>query len=399
MTTSVAVVVPTRNRADLAIAAIHSLLAIRQSRLRHVIVSNNSSEPHHVQKLEQFCRRSNDARLLHVRPPRALGMAEHWDWAIEEALVRSDATHIALHYDRRISRPDLAQVLDLSARWADVPITYALDVVYPLNGRFFVQQMPWSGAVYEIRTARALELAARGLLTDLWQAFPVLVNCVTPRTVIERVRARFGNVCNSTSPESCFGLRFAAVEERYLHFDKAAGIHYAMGRSNGMGYVRQDGSATFADFTKLWGDRPWLDAAPLPGVSLGQNSFYHEYALVRRQCGDAKLPPIEMKGYLEDLARGLNWIAEPAKRAEMRNLLIQHGWREQNADVPEKRADTLRGKFARFLIDHLPLARRSAASGYSRETTALHYAQKHPIPPVAHNDFIAPLQPLRVETE
>ena len=404
MSTSVAIVIPTRNRADLAIEAIRSLLAISDARLLRVIVSNNSSEPGQVRQLADFCERSADARLLHVRPAQSLPMAEHWDWAIEQALDRTDATHLALHYDRRVSTPSFGHLLELTDAFPEMAITYLLDLVYPVPPRFRVHQMPWSGGLYEIRTSRALRLASQGLLTDLWQVFPVLVNCVTPRSVFERVRERFGTFCASTSPESCFGFRFSALEERYLHFDMPLGIHYASARSNGMSYLRGETSGTFGDFVRLFGERPWLDAAPLPGVSLGQNVFYHEYARVQRDAGPEKFPPVEMDGYLKDLARGLAWIDDPVRRSAMRDLLASHGWQEQEgtaaATTPDRPrlADRLRQKVSMLRADYL-YARPGDLSGpgFAREARALHYARRDPRPPVQENDFLAPLQPVRHE--
>ena len=35
-----------------------------------------------------------------------------------------------------------------------------------------------------------------------------------------------------------------------------------------------------------WGDRPWLDAAPIVGLNMGQNVLFHQYELVRRVTDD-----------------------------------------------------------------------------------------------------------------
>lgn len=404
MTPTVAIVIPTRNRADLAIAAIQSLLAIAGSRLQ-IIVSNNSSEPEHVQTLEKFCERLAEPRLLHLRPARALSMADHWDWAIEQTLARSDATHLALHYDRRISRPELSRLLELSARWPECAITYPIDFVYPAPQRFRLQPRSWSGNLYEIRTSRALELAARGSLTNLWEAFPVLVNCITPRSVFERIRSRFGDVCASTSPESCFGFRYCALEERYLHLDRPLGIHYAYERSNGMAYLRGEESGTFADFVSLLGDRPWLDAAPIPGLSLGQNIFYHEYETLRRSAGKEKFPPIEMRGYLNDLGRWLPWIPDPVRRAAMRDLLVKHGWREdEEIALPAPSARVrLRDRLSRkwkSLAAHPPPVPPTPPDplDFELESDALHHALMQQALPSAENDTLAPLEPIRIPT-
>lgn len=409
MSISVAIVIPTRNRADLAIEAIQSLLAISDARLGAVIVSNNSSEPEHIRQLADFCERSPDARLVHVRPPRSLAMAEHWDWAVRQALARPDITHVGLHYDRRISRPALALLFDRVMQLPAQAITYYLDSVYPVASRFYVHQMEWSGGLYEIETARALQLASRGQLTDRWQAFPVLVNCLTPRAIFERIQQRFGNICTSTTPDAAFGLRLCAVEERYGHFDMALGIHYAFERSNGLAYLRGELSPTYADFLKLLGDGPWLEAAPLPGVSLGQNIFWHEYALARRRSGDEKFPPIAMDEYLKDLARGLDAVHDQARRAELRELLIDRGWREETAvaaPAPAPRPRLKARLSARLMLlqrrlmmlraDHWKAkASDLAMLGFRRERAALSAARMFSPPPVSENDFLAPFEAVR----
>ncbi len=400
--TSVAILIPTRNRADLAIEAIRSLLAVDDPRLVRIIVSNNSSEPEQVRLLAEHCGRSPDPRLLHIRPPRPMPMAVHWDWAIGEALAHSEATHLALHYDRRISKPELGLLFDVAARHPDRPITYLIDQVLEWQGRFFVHKMEYSGGAYEICTARALELASRGLLTDLWQAFPVLVNCVTPRSVLEQVRSRFGDYCASTAPESCFGFRFCAIAESYVHFDRPLGLHYATARSNGLGYIRGETSGAFGDYLRLHGDRPWLDAAPIPGLSLGQNIFYHEYRLVQREAGDSRFPPVDMEGYLKDIARGLFWISDPDRRAEMRSVLVGNGWDGQAGPPALARhawiRDRLKAGIDRLRVDHLSVRPEDFTSvGLRSEARALRLALEHVQAPSAHDAFLTPLEPVRLQ--
>jgi hypothetical protein len=402
MTVSAAIIIPTRDRADLAIGAIRSLLAIADPRLLHVIISNNSSEPEHVRSLAEYCERSADPRLIHLRPPRPLPMAEHWDWAIGEAMAQSPATHLALHYDRRVSKPELSLLFDVAEQRPDLPVTYPIDVVYEWQARFFALQMKWSGGAYEIRTSRALDLASRGLLTDLWQAFPVLVNCLTPRSALESVRCRFGSFCASTTPESCFGFRYSAIADTYVHFDRPLGIHYGSGRSNGLGYIRGETSAAFGDFLKLHGDRPWLDAAPIPGLSLGQNIFYHEYMLARREVGQDRFPPVEMDGYLKDIARGLLFIGDPGRRSEMRELLVSHGWEgEAGLPAPPRRPplrERLRAKMDRLRADHLSARPEYLSTiGFGSETRALRCAAGHSRAATPDNAFLSPLEPVRLQ--
>ena len=75
----------------------------------------------------------------------------------------------------------------------------------------------------------------------------------------------------------------------------------------------------------LWGDEccPRLDAAPIPGLTLGQNILFHEYELVRRAIGGAAFKPIQMDGYLRELGRALMWVNDPVRAAGIINLLTQ----------------------------------------------------------------------------
>src|SRR6476659_7183748 len=93
-------VIPTRHRAALAISAIESLLA--QPNDVAIVVSDNSSSEEQVQQLAAFCRGIDDPRLFYIRCSPVLPMPDHWDWALQQALARTDATHFGVHYDRKL---------------------------------------------------------------------------------------------------------------------------------------------------------------------------------------------------------------------------------------------------------------------------------------------------------
>jgi hypothetical protein len=143
--------------------------------------------------------------------------------------------------------------------------------------------------------------------------------------VLEAVRRRFGSICDSTAPDSTFTYRFCETHDRYVHFDHPVGIAYAYERSTGMGFVR-NGGGDFADFMQWWGDRPWLDAAPIPGLNIGQNVLFHEYEVVRRATTHQAFKPIDFKGYLNELGLSVLFIPEPERASELVQVLRHHGW-------------------------------------------------------------------------
>ena len=428
----IAVVIPTRNRAALAAAAIRSLLDQPGCRLQ-VFVSDNSSSEEETRRLADFCRGLNDASVVYMRPPALMPMPEHWDWAIRQAMDRSDAGHFAVHYDRRITKPGhFAFAAQVAARRPDLVVTYTLDMVVDEPPPIYLYQTPWTGKVYEMRAERVLELTARGMVADMGQAFPILSNCVVPRRVLEGIRGRFGNVCNSTGPDSCFTYRFCALNDRYLHLDRALGIVYASHRSNGLGYLRGRTDGDFGDFIKSWGDRPWLDAAPIPGLNLGQNMLYHEYVLVRREAGGDRFPPVDTEGYLAELARGLIPISDPRLKDEMREILRGHGWRGEDggaaptevaAEAPTPRRPLSarltprrllasakarvqnrwsrlmeRPAFALFAADYLPI-KPAHLHGFTFASNeqGLRYALRCPRRPEPVNPYILALEPSEID--
>jgi hypothetical protein len=332
--TSVAVVIPTRNRAELAIESVRALLRQRNHALQ-IFVSDNSSSPQEVQRLERFCRRRLKSGVVYMRPPESLAMATHWDWAMEQALSRSEATHFTIHYDRMVWKPgEAAELLAVTARHPHSLITYARDQLIDHEQSVVVCQTPWTGRVYKIDTARTIEVVRRGSIPDAAHALPIFSNCLVPRRILEQIRDSFGSICDSTGPDACFLARFCALNENYLHFDRPAGILCATHRSNGLNYLKNKVEGDFKDFLNTSSNQPWLQAAPVPGASLGQNMLYHEYELVRATTAGAKLPPLDIEGCLRELADSLKWVQDAQKRIELHETLKQHGLDHDLAIVP-----------------------------------------------------------------
>jgi hypothetical protein len=382
-------VIPTRNRAPLAIALIKSLLA--QEYPVTVVVSDNSSVDEDVRLLDDFCRTAADPRLLYVRPPETLTLPEHWEWALAQATTLTDATHFGFQHDRKIFKA--GGVTCLAAVAASDPaavVTYACDYSVISGGGFLAAPYAGSGKLYEIRTAPLVRKFAAGTFQDFGQAIPLLSNCIVPRPVLERVRARFGDVCNSNAPDLAFLFRFFTLEPRYLHLDAALSVLYAFRFSNAQGYFRSDTSGTFGDFMRLWGDRPWLEAAPIPGLTLGLNIAFHEYNLVQDAVGKETFPVIDMQGYLRELARGFFFIHDERQRAELRAVLEDHGWRPEPPPKPRPLSRRIAGRLRRML------GGKSPNRQFTTEAEAVDYLLSDPVRPVPHNPLLTILDPVEV---
>ena len=72
-----AVVVPTRNRADIAPITVTSILAGDDPRVR-AIVSDNSTEADQLERLRAACAELPGERVRYLRPPEGMPMTAHW---------------------------------------------------------------------------------------------------------------------------------------------------------------------------------------------------------------------------------------------------------------------------------------------------------------------------------
>jgi glycosyltransferase involved in cell wall biosynthesis len=392
MTPSLAIVIPTRNRRELAKNAIRSLRD--QDCPLEIWVSDNSSVPD--AELRAFC----DAHGVScIRPPREMSTPTHWDWAIREAMAHSTATHFGVHYDRKWSRRgEYTPLRDVVTRWPDQVVTFGGDSV--ADGPLRLWRYPWTGKLFAIDTAIMARLAAQGRINEIGWMLPLLSNCIVPRTILDGVIARFGNLCDSSSPDSTFTFRFYALHDRYLHLDRSVGVLYSPQRSTGAGYLR-DGGGGWADYQKLYSNgepverSDWLYAAPIPSVNLGQNLLFHEYELVRRETGD-RLPPLDRDGYLEHLADGLSWKSRPM-RSELRQLLRDHGWQ---GTVPAYRRQRLRSilreMVLRFFARHFGVLPNARGVVFRDDLHALQYALKHPGRPARRARHLAVAEPVEI---
>lgn len=317
------IIIPTRNRADLASNAVRSALSQSGCGALNVMVSDNSTEPQETESLARFCQSAGDARLGYVRPPEPLPMSAHWDWAARQALERYDASHIAFLTDRMIFKPGaLAQLSGIASQYPRKIISYMHDSVADDAQPVRLAQRSWTGALFKVEAARALQLSSRSTLHEL---LPRMLNCLVPRTVLCALRARFGQYFDSYAPDFNFCYRALALEDDIVFYDAALLIHYAFSRSNGASVSRGEMSKDRADYMAHINQARGYYATPIPRILSVHNAIAHEYCLVREETRSPQFPPLDKERYLRAIAGELYQMVNPQVRAETEALLAAHG--------------------------------------------------------------------------
>src|SRR5215212_8115654 len=230
----VAVLVPTRNRAELAPTTIESALADCDPRVR-VLVSDNSTDPEQAARLRGWCEERPEAPVRYVRPPSPLPMSPHWQWALERVLESPAVTHVMCLTDRLVMRPQaLPELLAIAERHPADVITYGDDTIIDYRRPVTVFERPWTGKLLRVDAGEMLRALARGILI----AAPTMLNTIVPRAVLEEIHRAYGSVFASIAPDHCFNYRCLDRVDSILHWDRVVIVQRALWRSNGFSQIR-----------------------------------------------------------------------------------------------------------------------------------------------------------------
>lgn len=322
------VIVPTRNRSDLAIRAVRSTLSSSGGEVR-ILVSDNSTEDHEVRQLREFCLSLGSRRVQYIRPESSLGMCQHWDWILGCILAEYNVNHFTFLTDRFTYKPSsLSSLCSLTREFSDSVISYPYDRVLDVSTPIKLNRRPWSGQVLEFPTADILRANAR----MRWRALvPILLNSVTPRRTLEHVRQHYGDFCISVAPDFCFGFRCLEVEDSILFYDKSLILTSSLGRSNGYSFTRGVENHASRDFRANIPHTSIAPLAPIPEINNAANCSTHEYVLAAQRSRSGKFIPISFPDYLSALHAENRFMEDSALKAYYTGLLVHHGFRPEAA--------------------------------------------------------------------
>lgn len=314
------ILIPTRNRAELAVRAIGSVLNTHRDSVR-VVVSDNSTDELQKAQLQTFAASCCDVRLALQHPPEPMTMTHHWAWALERAIDRTDASHVVVLTDRMVfKRHGLADLLRVIAEHSFDIVSYNHDRVIDHRTPVSAELQPWSDKVFTLLSSRLLRLSADCVFP---QALPRLLNCVVPAQILREVRQKCGNVVSSTAPDHNFAYRALGLFDTIAYWDRAPIVHYALERSNGESTARGIVSPDNANFFSLIDGVPFA-SAPIPGMRTIGNAVLHEYCVAQAELCSGKFPPIEAIAYANMIAKELEVMENRPLAAEMTAMLKQY---------------------------------------------------------------------------
>ena len=322
---SLQVVIPTRNRAELAKKAIISVLSQENCDFE-ILVSDNSTDEEEILDLSDFCENLADPRVRYVRPPHPMPMTEHWDWAMRRALESSSFSHVTYLTDRMLFTKNSLSVLQkICTAYPDKIVSYNFDTIDDTNEPVSLLQSRWTGRLFEIDSSSILKI-----YSDMKNAAasPRMLNCVVPREIIKANFAAYGNYFASVSPDYNFTFRCLEKVNSILYFDKPLLLSYGIYRSNGANMLKGNFQKDSLDFIKSMNFTEVCFDSPVKFVGIIPNVVVHEYCFIKQATENVKFPEINRKVYLQILVdQVFAYGNEEIKREMTKNLQAALGWK------------------------------------------------------------------------
>lgn len=221
------VVIPTRNRADVLAAAIRTAIAQDDENLE-ILVSDNASTDGTRSTVTSF----TDRRIRYVNPGNALGMPEHWEFALSHVApgyvtvlgdddgLLPDAVRRARSHLNTYGVPALA--------WRKAEYHWPDHIIPTLRNWL---QIPF-GDIRVLHSAGVLEdvLRFRRTYTDL----PCIYNSFVSTDLLHELRKRSrGQLFPCVTPDVYSAIAIASITDRYLFSGNPLSINAASRYSNG----------------------------------------------------------------------------------------------------------------------------------------------------------------------
>ena len=331
------IVIPTRNRPELATIAIRSVL--RQDFDDFEIVVSDNSNRAQADALQDAVRALADNRVWYVRPPGELDMGDHWEFALQHA--RGD--YVGYLTDRMAFRRDALSTLrdHITSSGAEV-ISYSSSGILELESPYRLQRPPFSGRADTFRSEWVVSLLARSV--SPWGA-PCMLNSFINSRLITEMKAKYGSLMASVAPDVAFCMRVLDHVDGFAYLDVPLMVSFGRAWSNGAGFGDGQLNESSREFASRVEKRGGLPYAPIPEIVNNHNIRANEYGRMREEQQSGRFVPLDLPSYCDELAAELH---RQGRHASMKD------WSRLEAFMQER--EILRTS----VIPHRPTWKRAA---------------------------------------
>lgn len=244
----ITILIPTRERADVLPYALATCTAQRDADVR-ILVSDNASEDSTPALLTGAA--AADRRVRSIRAPRRLGMAEHWEFALNHV---TEGWVVVIGDDDGLL-PDALPVLRQAAArhpgldaisWPYSFYCYPNPAKQGTSGLLALGELP----AEEIRDGRAWLQKLAGFRTAYYTELPMVYHGMVHTRLLRRVREAqpHGRLIGTRIPDVFLAVALAATCGRYLRLPRSQSIFGSSPHSNGSASQGHGDQSIYARF-------------------------------------------------------------------------------------------------------------------------------------------------------
>lgn len=324
------IVVPTRNRPEMAVLAIRS--ALRQDFEDIEVIVSDNSNPDQAHRLQLAVEALADGRVKYVRPPTELKMGEHWDFAMHQA--RGD--YVGFLTDRMAFRRTALSRLnrEIDATKANV-ISYSSSGILEDAPPYRLQRPPFTGQLETYDSAWVAKLFSKSVAP--WGA-PCMLNSFASRALLAQLQSAYGPFMASVAPDVAFCMHVLDHVDQFSYLDLPLMVSHGHASSNGAGFGTGRINEAARDFARMLERQGGLRYAPIPEIINNHNIRAHEYCRMRAGQSSGRFVELDLNAYCDELAAELLLQGERAQSDDWRRLeefMQAHGLFRQNV-VPHR---------------------------------------------------------------
>ncbi|MCA1440309.1 glycosyltransferase family 2 protein [Ensifer sp. IC4062] len=304
------VVIPSRNRADLALSALQSVLE-QDFRDFEVIVSDNSDEDESKALFEALRPFSADRRFRYIKPQRPLPMTAHWECAVSHAT----GEYVGILTDRMILRLYTLSTVDaVIARDGAKLVAYERTNLIETGTSFAVPRSRATPLVTNRKTAPIIEAFSRSDFSPM--DTPRFLNSFVSAAFLDQLRSEYGSVFTGVAPDYGFLMRVLDQVDEFPFIETPLLIKHSEDRSNGKSFTHYNLDKASNDFIAFSRSEQgeFLKFSPVPDdLVMITNVMMREYEIGRHNQRRSRFPDYEKQAFYEESMRHLMVLKREGK--------------------------------------------------------------------------------------
>jgi glycosyltransferase involved in cell wall biosynthesis len=289
------VVITTRNRSDLVLNSLQSVLE-QDFRDFEVIVSDNSDDDQAGTVSDAIKPFLSDTRFRYIRTPRPLPMTAHWEWAVSQAI----GDYVGILTDRMVFRLYTLSTVDalIAERKPSVICFERVDLIEAANS-FGIP--PTKTSHISIRTKRTLETIEAFSRSDFRPLDnPRFLNGFASSEFLAHLRSEYGSVFTGVAPDYGFLMRVLDQLDEFPFIETPLLVKHSEARSNGKSFTHYNLTKTSHDWIEFMRaeQSEFLAFSPIPDdLVMVSNLLVREYEIGRHNQRRSRFPAFDKQSF------------------------------------------------------------------------------------------------------